>query len=157
MGAMLAIAIVISDIGQLVKTVTPNVKGKKNDLVNTLVPVSWIMVSCVNAGFTWWNVQMVIDAGQSKMPVVLANNSTYTSALAVFIAIFVFIIRLLLATSFGSVLEGELGVTKVESESSKFRQQQIQNQRTPTPTFHTLNPQSAVSQNRSAMSVNNQQ
>jgi len=152
MGAMLAIAIVTSDIGQLVKTVTPNVKGKRNDLVNTVIPISWILVSLTNCMFTWWSVQMVIDAGRSKMPDVLASNPTYTSAIAVFIAILVFIIRLLLAASFGSVLESELGIVGYGSAKPAQSQPQPQRSAAPSvPAYHSLSPRPVGEQARSAM------
>ena len=112
---------------------------------------AWLLAAAMNAILTWWGVSVAI-LNHSSAGSVLLGQATMTRAVPVFVAIMVWLIRVLIIGTFSVAGENLFSLAEDRPRSQRTQRQAFEPVRGPAPTFvrPAPKPLSAAPMNRPA-------
>jgi len=104
---------------------------------------AWILASGMNATLTWWGVSVAIATHTSQASTVI-SNSTIQNVVPIFVAIMVWVIRILIIGTFS--LAGERMFGSTDKARRGYQQQAIPNRNDHRPVRPAVNTASPAAQ-----------
>lgn len=102
---------------------------------------AWILAAAMNASLTWWGVAIAIS-DHTTLGSAIIGHDTLTKAVPVFVAVMVWIIRLLLIGTFSMAGERLFSMADDRVPTSRF------NQAPARPLVNSVSPRSSVTTSR---------
>jgi hypothetical protein len=102
---------------------------------------AWVLAAAMNATLTWWGVSVAI-ANHTSQGTAVINSATIQTVVPIFVAVMVWVIRILIIGTFSLAGERMLGQTDTHSRRS-VPQPQVQHQN-PVRSNNTYQPQRPV-------------
>jgi hypothetical protein len=110
---------------------------------------AWLLAAGFNASLTWWGVSVAIVSNTSAAAGVVVSNATLTRAVPIFVAIMVWLIRVLIIGTF-SLAGDRLFTTASAYASRPFTPANTPHQPNPRPSASTATLRPASSLGRPA-------
>ncbi len=133
---VLAIAFCGIDFAGIARIFTPE-QGRDEPAEVYYLFGAWILAAGFNATLTWWGVSVAILNNGNLQSSAVLSAATLTKAVPVFVAVMVWLVRLLIIGTF-SLAGDRLFTTAQTSQSQSY--QKPQQYQTPRPTYNN-NPQ----------------
>lgn len=115
---LLALAFCGIDFAGIARLISPD--ARKGDLKESWYLFgAWLIAATANAALTWWGVAVAIS-NHNLQSAALINTKTLTQIIPIFVAILVWIIRILIIGSLSSALQ-RVGDSKTSSRSESFQ------------------------------------
>jgi hypothetical protein len=134
---MLAIAFCGIDFAGIARIFTPE-QGRDEPAEVYYLFGAWVLAAGFNASLTWWGVSVAIANNGNLQSSAVISVATLTKAIPVFVAVMVWLVRLLIIGTF-SLAGDRLFTTAQVSQSQPYQKPQQQYQ-APRPTYNN-NPQ----------------
>lgn len=117
---LLALAFCGIDFAGIARLISP--ETRKSDVKESWYLFgAWLMAATANAALTWWGVAVAISSHSLKSAV-LINTDTLTRIIPIFVAILVWVIRILIIGSLSTALQ-RMTESKTETPVSTFHSQ----------------------------------
>jgi len=130
---VLAFAFCGIDFAGIARIFTPQ-RGRDETSEVWYLFAAWLMAALFNAALTWWGVSVAIMNHTSEGGP-LIGEAILTKAVPIFVAVMVWLIRVLIIGTFS--IAGENIFTMAENQPSNYKQSRPAFQSHPQPTFQT--------------------
>ena len=144
---VLAIAFCGIDFAGIARIFTPE-QGRDEPAEVYYLFGAWVLAAGFNATLTWWGVSVAITTNGNLQSSAVMSAATLTKAVPVFVAVMVWLVRLLIIGTF-SLAGDRLFTTAQVSQSQSY--QKPQQYQAPRPTYNN-NPQPRSASSYSAQS-----
>lgn len=151
---VLAIAFCGIDFAGIARIFTPE-QGRDEPAEVYYLFGAWVLAAGFNATLTWWGVSVAITTNGNLQSSAVLSAATLTKAVPVFVAVMVWLVRLLIIGTF-SLAGDRLFTTAQVSQSQSYQKPQQQYQ-APRPTYNNTQqqrPASSYSAQSQRQSVN---
>jgi hypothetical protein len=112
---ILSIAFCGIDFAGIARIFTPE-KGRDEPAEVWYLFGAWLLAAAMNAMLTWWGVSVAIVSHTSQAGGIVVSNATLTKVIPVFVAIMVWLIRVLIIGTFS--IAGENLFSQIDNRSS---------------------------------------
>jgi hypothetical protein len=146
---ILALAFCGIDFAGIARLFTPE-QGRNEPAEVWYLFGAWLLAAAMNAMLTWWGVSVAIATHTSQAGGVVMTNNMLTKVVPVFVAIMVWLIRVLIIGSFS--VAGEKLFTQADTRTSRQPATTLNH---PRPAVSSYRPVSAKSSNRPEPSYHN--
>jgi hypothetical protein len=145
---VLAIAFCGIDFAGIARLFTPE-KGRDEPAEVWYLFGAWLLAAAMNAMLTWWGVSVAIIS-HTPAGGVLLGQATMTKAVPIFVAIMVWLIRVLIIGAFSVAGENLFSLVEDRPRSQRIQRPAAEPVRGPAPTFvrPAPKPLSATPNNR---------
>jgi hypothetical protein len=145
---ILAIAFCGIDFAGIARLFTPE-KGREEPAEVWYLFGAWLLAAAMNAMLTWWGVSVAI-LSHTPAGGVLLGQATMTKVVPIFVAVMVWLIRVLIIGTFSVAGEDLFSLAEERSGSHRVRRPAAEPVRGPAPTFVRPSPKplSAAPSNR---------
>jgi len=130
---ILAIAFCGIDFAGIARLFTPE-KGREEPAEVWYLFGAWLLAAAMNAMLTWWGVSIAI-LSHTPAGGVLLGQATMTKAVPVFVAIMVWLIRVLIIGAFSVAGENLFSLVDDRPRSQRIQRPAAEPVRGPAPTF----------------------
>ena len=130
---VLAIAFCGIDFAGIARLFTPE-KGREEPAEVWYLFGAWLLAAAMNAMLTWWGVSIAI-LSHTPAGGVLLGQATMTKAVPVFVAIMVWLIRVLIIGAFSVAGENLFSLVDDRPRSQRIQRPAAEPVRGPAPTF----------------------
>lgn len=111
---LLSLAFCGIDFAGIARLFTPE-QGREEPVEVWYLFGAWVLAAAINATLTWWGVSLAL-AGHTPASAAILERTTLTGVVPIFVAVMVWVIRILIIGTFS--LAGERLFTQDESRSS---------------------------------------
>ncbi|MFN8383559.1 MAG: hypothetical protein U0V02_16560 [Anaerolineales bacterium] len=140
---MLAIAFCGIDFAGIARIFTPE-QGRDEPAEVYYLFGAWVLAAGFNASLTWWGVSVAIANNGNLQSSAVISVATLTKAIPVFVAVMVWLVRLLIIGTFSLAGDRLFTTAQVSQGQSYQKPQQYQAPR-PTTTYNNPQPRPASS------------
>lgn len=117
---LLALAFCGIDFAGIARLISPDAR-KSDQKESWYLFGAWLIAALANAALTWWGVAVAI-ANHSVASTAVINANTLTHVIPIFVAIMVWVIRILIIGSLSTALQ-RLGDSKSKASNDSFQSQ----------------------------------
>ena len=116
---ILAVAFCTIDFAGIARLFTPE-KGRNEPTEVWYLFAAWLLAAAFNALLTWWGVSVAIVSHSSQAGGVVVTNATLTKVVPVFVAVMVWLIRVLIIGTFSVAGERLFSQGEVQARKPMF-------------------------------------
>jgi hypothetical protein len=110
---ILAMAFCAMDFAGVARLFSPQEEGKEKK-ENWYLLAAWLIAATMNAGLTWWGVSMAIY-NHPVQSIIVVDPMTIITVVPIFVAVLVWILRILIIGSLVTAINGLMTTEKKES------------------------------------------
>ncbi len=138
---VLAIAFCGIDFAGIARIFTPE-QGRDEPAEVWYLFAAWILAAGFNATLTWWGVSVAIAQNPATHSSAVMSYETYTTVVPVFVAVMVWLIRLLIIGTFSLAGDRLFTTAEIRPAQQPYRPQyQSQQYQQPRPSYNAPQPQ----------------
>ena len=140
---VLAIAFCGIDFAGIARIFTPE-QGRDEPAEVYYLFGAWVLAAGFNATLTWWGVSVAITTNGNIQSSAVISAATLTKVVPVFVAVMVWLVRLLIIGTF-SLAGDRLFTTAQVAQSQPYQKPQQQQYQAPRPTYNNTQQQRPAS------------
>lgn len=144
---ILAIAFCGIDFAGIARIFTPE-QGRDEPAEVWYLFGAWVLAAGFNASLTWWGVSVAIANNGNIQGTAALSSETITKVVPVFVAIMVWLVRLLIIGTFSLAGERLFSTAQVGEYRSAYNNQPRPQPQQPRPVYQNQNPRPASSYNQ---------